>query len=241
MVLIDDVVTSGATLAGCARALYEAGAAAVSALTAGARALIVGRRPLTARPQTVDARLAGHEALIDEVAPQRRRIRVAHGEQLVDFLLRVLPLALEDGFRQVAQHRQPLRVLGRDAKQPLTVEEGTQRAALLGARPSWTCRRLARLARLLLRHAVQLSADLAEAPQPQRVVDVWRPGRRLDQPSLTQPLQVVDDRARRQGKRSGELLDRHPPALGQQPDDAQSRRVGQRLEGDRSSESMPQG
>lgn len=33
LVLIDDVVTSGATLAGCARALYEAGASAVSALT----------------------------------------------------------------------------------------------------------------------------------------------------------------------------------------------------------------
>lgn len=33
LVLIDDVVTSGATLAGCARALYEAGAFAVSALT----------------------------------------------------------------------------------------------------------------------------------------------------------------------------------------------------------------
>lgn len=33
VVLIDDVVTSGATLAGCARALNDAGAAAVSALT----------------------------------------------------------------------------------------------------------------------------------------------------------------------------------------------------------------
>ena len=33
IVLVDDVVTSGATLAGCARALYEAGAFAVSALT----------------------------------------------------------------------------------------------------------------------------------------------------------------------------------------------------------------
>lgn len=33
LVLIDDVVTSGATLAGCARTLYEAGAFAVSALT----------------------------------------------------------------------------------------------------------------------------------------------------------------------------------------------------------------
>jgi len=33
LVLIDDVVTSGATLAGCARALYEAGGSAVSALT----------------------------------------------------------------------------------------------------------------------------------------------------------------------------------------------------------------
>ena len=33
LVLVDDVVTSGATLAGCARALYEAGAFAVSALT----------------------------------------------------------------------------------------------------------------------------------------------------------------------------------------------------------------
>ena len=33
LVLIDDVVTSGATLAGCARVLYEAGASAVSALT----------------------------------------------------------------------------------------------------------------------------------------------------------------------------------------------------------------
>ena len=33
LLLIDDVVTSGATLAGCARALYEAGAFAVSALT----------------------------------------------------------------------------------------------------------------------------------------------------------------------------------------------------------------
>lgn len=33
LVLIDDVVTSGATLAGCAAALYEAGAFAVSALT----------------------------------------------------------------------------------------------------------------------------------------------------------------------------------------------------------------
>jgi ComF family protein len=32
-VLVDDVVTSGATLAGCARALYDAGAFAVSALT----------------------------------------------------------------------------------------------------------------------------------------------------------------------------------------------------------------
>jgi ComF family protein len=33
IVLVDDVVTTGATLAGCARALYEAGAFAVSALT----------------------------------------------------------------------------------------------------------------------------------------------------------------------------------------------------------------
>ena len=33
IVLIDDVVTTGATLSGCARALYEAGASAVSALT----------------------------------------------------------------------------------------------------------------------------------------------------------------------------------------------------------------
>ncbi len=33
LVLIDDVVTSGATLSGCARALYDAGAFAVSALT----------------------------------------------------------------------------------------------------------------------------------------------------------------------------------------------------------------
>ncbi len=33
LVLVDDVVTSGATLAGCARALYDAGASAVSALT----------------------------------------------------------------------------------------------------------------------------------------------------------------------------------------------------------------
>jgi ComF family protein len=33
VVLVDDVVTSGATLAGCARALYDAGAFAVSALT----------------------------------------------------------------------------------------------------------------------------------------------------------------------------------------------------------------
>lgn len=33
LVLIDDVVTSGATLAGCASALYDAGAFAVSALT----------------------------------------------------------------------------------------------------------------------------------------------------------------------------------------------------------------
>ena len=33
LVLIDDVVTSGATLAGCAAALYDAGAFAVSALT----------------------------------------------------------------------------------------------------------------------------------------------------------------------------------------------------------------
>jgi predicted amidophosphoribosyltransferase len=33
LVLVDDVVTSGATLAGCARVLYEAGAFAVSALT----------------------------------------------------------------------------------------------------------------------------------------------------------------------------------------------------------------
>jgi len=33
VILVDDVVTSGATLSGCARALYEAGAFAVSALT----------------------------------------------------------------------------------------------------------------------------------------------------------------------------------------------------------------
>ncbi|HUR16090.1 MAG TPA: ComF family protein [Candidatus Limnocylindrales bacterium] len=33
IVLVDDVVTTGATLSGCARALYEAGASAVSALT----------------------------------------------------------------------------------------------------------------------------------------------------------------------------------------------------------------
>lgn len=33
LVLIDDVVTTGATLAGCARVLYDAGALAVSALT----------------------------------------------------------------------------------------------------------------------------------------------------------------------------------------------------------------
>jgi ComF family protein len=33
LILVDDVVTSGATLAGCAAALYEAGAFAVSALT----------------------------------------------------------------------------------------------------------------------------------------------------------------------------------------------------------------
>jgi ComF family protein len=33
IVLVDDVVTTGATLAGCARALYESGAFAVSALT----------------------------------------------------------------------------------------------------------------------------------------------------------------------------------------------------------------
>jgi len=33
LILVDDVVTSGATLSGCARALYEAGAFAVSALT----------------------------------------------------------------------------------------------------------------------------------------------------------------------------------------------------------------
>jgi ComF family protein len=33
VILIDDVVTTGATLAGCARALHAAGAAAVSALT----------------------------------------------------------------------------------------------------------------------------------------------------------------------------------------------------------------
>lgn len=33
LVLVDDVVTSGATLAGCARSLYDAGAFAVSALT----------------------------------------------------------------------------------------------------------------------------------------------------------------------------------------------------------------
>jgi predicted amidophosphoribosyltransferase len=32
-VLVDDVVTTGATLAGCAEALLEAGATAVSALT----------------------------------------------------------------------------------------------------------------------------------------------------------------------------------------------------------------
>jgi predicted amidophosphoribosyltransferase len=32
VVLVDDVVTTGATLAGCARALDEAGALAVSAL-----------------------------------------------------------------------------------------------------------------------------------------------------------------------------------------------------------------
>jgi predicted amidophosphoribosyltransferase len=33
VVLVDDVVTTGATLSGCAGALLEAGAAAVSALT----------------------------------------------------------------------------------------------------------------------------------------------------------------------------------------------------------------
>jgi ComF family protein len=33
LILVDDVVTSGATLSGCAHALYEAGAFAVSALT----------------------------------------------------------------------------------------------------------------------------------------------------------------------------------------------------------------
>ena len=124
-----------------------------------------------------------------------------------------------------------LRVLSGDAHEAIAIEEGAQRAGLLGAGPRGLVHRLSRVAGLLAPESMQLAADLAQAAQAQRVVDIRRPRLRLDQAGLAQPLHVVHDGARRQRCGRRQLLNGHALAFGEQSNDAQPRCVRKRFEG----------
>ena len=76
---------------------------------------------------------------------------------------------------------------------------------------------------------VEALADLVEPSDEQPILHVRVPGPGFDQAGIAQPIEVMDDGPRRQAKAIGQLLDGHRPG-GQQPDDAQARRVGQGLE-----------
>jgi hypothetical protein len=71
---------------------------------------------------------------------------------------------------------------------------------------------------------------LGQPTQPQQVVHVRRARPRLDQAGVGEALEVVDDGARRQLEPRGEVGDGHPPAVGEQADDAQPRGIGECLE-----------
>ena len=60
----------------------------------------------------------GDEAVVDEVAAQRRDVRVEQREPLVDLLLGIVAVLGEDALEQEAQDDLPLAVLGRDRRQP---------------------------------------------------------------------------------------------------------------------------
>src|SRR3954469_17931230 len=91
----------------------------------------------------VDVPVTGEEAVVDEVAPQRRGVRVERAKVGVDLAFRVARADLEDA-ADVVEHDEPLAVLHRDLGEPPTAEERAQHTRGLPVDIADVIRRLAR-------------------------------------------------------------------------------------------------
>ena len=89
------------------------------------------RHVVTVPPAPVHAALSIEEALVDEVAAQRRRVLVPLAEHQVDHRLAVAVTGLELLGEHV-EHDEPLAPRGRDARQTPVAHEGTEHLGRLG-------------------------------------------------------------------------------------------------------------
>src|SRR3954454_24440999 len=137
-----------------------------------------------------DVAVTGQEAVVDEVAPQRRGVRVERAKVGVDLAFRVAHADLEDT-ADVVEHDEPLAVLRRDLGEPPTAQERAQHTRRLPVDVADVVRLLAR---------PRLLRNLPQPPNvepPVRVDAGDQSGRvqlrqRLERAALRQPSGFAD-------------------------------------------------